>query len=101
MRGSVLRRLQQLIVVAGTTVGCVDPAVDACDQQCEKRATCSGDVDVAQCRSACAARPLVGDDACVDAQLALQRCQVAQPCDAYVANTGCEAEQGAVNDACA
>lgn len=81
--------------------GCAEPAVQLCEANCERRGECLGDVDVDQCRRACADGAPAGDEACVAAQNEQQRCLVAQPCEDYVAGTGCEAELAAVTSTCA
>lgn len=79
---------------------CAEPAVDACQQQCAKRAECGADIDVDQCRVACEGSVIAGSDECVDADLALQRCQVALQCPDYLGGNGCSPEAQRAADAC-
>jgi hypothetical protein len=103
-----LERLERLmsrvkvafVVALITSCSCAPPAVDACRQQCDKRASCSDDIDVTQCHRACEDSTLVGNDACVDAQLDLQRCQVSLDCATYLDDGGCTVERAAVTNAC-
>jgi hypothetical protein len=94
----MLRFIVALAFLALTA--CAPPAVDACRQQCDKRASCSDGIDVTQCHEACNDSELVGSDACIDAQLALQRCQVALDCATYLDDGGCTLERAAVTNAC-
>jgi hypothetical protein len=78
---------------------CGPTASSVCQQQCDKRVSCGGSLDLAQCKRACEGSS-VPAGTCGDANLALQACQVAQPCDAYLAGTGCDAELRAAVDDC-
>jgi len=79
--------------------GC-DAQSEACEDNCDKRATCIGDVDVDQCQAACGGERPETSEACVEADVAFQQCLVGLSCDDYIASRGCEAELSATAAAC-
>jgi hypothetical protein len=93
-------RLVRLALLALVLLAGCDAQRAVCEDNCEKRAECKGDVDVDQCQEACdSERPGVSE-ACLEADVTYQQCLVELSCDDYVASKGCEAELEATTEAC-
>lgn len=93
--------MRGLVLSLALFTACGPTPASVCRAQCDKRAACGQQVDLAQCAKACAgATSPPGSSACADADLALQQCQVNSACADYLANRGCDGERSALTTAC-